>query len=1440
MLQQRVQQNDILGEKFEEIKPNVNETNAGQEINLKGTDLNQQNKANCLKLSNAMYPVLKLLDKHLRPSKMNITFCTEVFSRQSASNMLIPQCEQQKYMGTSQETLYQVKKKLESLHNVLRMYETQNPDTRGIDREQETSKKINSICQNMMDTLVSVTTEVDNRNEKRQSRVSFDTDTKGNSDETQQTVYISSEQYESDEMGRSSDLSIQNYSNMFNTRYPRNINDIHWSLLNKSDNKIYSLNDQKSDEDNGYPFAIKYDKIPERVYYTISSDFFDEKNIRKEKAVTENYTLPDIYTESNQAESVSISNQHTVSMETDEDLIILSPTSSRTERSKDSESDDKSTALLLQEALEFKKALLTRVELEKTCYIDDKDENMNNESLSEYSKCSYVNNNLQSKFLDIISEEQSVSSSTDRTNRTYMFFNVKQDKQLPCTSTFDNNIPDFTHQNTIEDRNTCSEYFDSTQNLSSSSKYFSVSNISQERNGINDNKLSAEIVPNNSRIKYSNHLSGKFDEKLVEKKFINCLKYVEGNIKGHKICDNDVNEREDSETQFLRMNNTDEFIDHNIDSVELFSQNLNESLFDEENQNLHKNEGCNFLDSDSLKQCTNVLSTKSMENDLREKLNLTDDEKDMEGNETLTSGPNLSLRRHPGTCSLIEQTLVTNIKNTAERHIIENVDAIYESSPSESKENSIETNLIQDSLTSNLNNGSNNAKIAESPPITLLINTSADDEELNFNWPDSKNNFRDDHVNLEDAETLSTSTVTLKKYDYVDIETNKYRETKIHCNQDDTFKDEQNSSVQGNSFAYLGNENSINETEFCKSYSNLISPHSSLYFTDEASSSVVKLNNTHSNHSENNLHSHSNVQAITKKVYYPDENSKDSRNKQDIEPKLSNSDAKTNNKTDIFSSEDYIENRNIPLVEEREQTSKKGNEVSNNKISTLNMHNNNHTLISPKNINTDDKVQSNTLRNKLYSFNVGQNMFVSNTLSCQISPRKKKGNTTMKRGNTMIKSRSQENYILKAEKLKKSAGLQNVKGLKSNLLGTVHTKTESNTTPTCVRVRNSSVEAKRNKEHNIKLDKKRSQSQIAFRSNASANHVTSQSFESPRNANTINHAHSLETKLKTRAKPLLLTPKTSSKSCIPVLKSRLEAARRSENETRPKSPVRGPLTMTMLWRDNLCSKNENVMEESIKLEGKSENNEYTDEINSYGEKTDDSKNHTDKQDLMKASYTIQNLSENIDSNISPQDQMVIYVHIYTKYDKNAAKIIDPNKFLEYVKNRELNEYKENQSNKTDVTFSADSIEKEKSIMNKIVTIVSSIINGNELDENISPDPSTPLTKSGLLADTLSNPKLKHICVLSVEQREIDVTAKPSVIDTSTSISDLEKVSGTSESVLNKFQICGTPKELNNDEYMALLEILHQEPNIVHLQELRNICKKLVSEYQKPKQHSMHL
>ena len=1445
VLQQRrsVRRKDAINVSEKLEKNNRNEY--GKEENkeekkLEKIDRKQQSNEQRLELSNAIYPVLQLIDKRLLPPKMNISFCADVFPQQLTSKMLVS-CEPKKKLKTSQEALYQVKKKLESLHNVLRMYELQNIEMKASEKQRDNSNKMNSVCKNIVSTLVSVTTDTDNLKNTENTEINIERNMRNNSKEIQRTTSNSSEQYESDETTRSSVASIRNCSNMFNAYHVNNINDPYCLLRRNDEAKISSTNNHElqkiPNNRTVYSSSVKYERIPERIYYTISSDSSEEKKVKKKTVISKNFIpIPDdVYAKGNQEKPFSGSDQYPVAMETDEDVII-SPASSHTEVSKDSELDDKPTALLLQEALQFKRALLTRVELEKICYIDEKKEEISNDSVSDYGRYSYVNNNLQSKFLDIISEEQSVSSSTEKNSKTYMFFNLKQD---------------LNQRNEIKDLDTCKKYLDSKQNLSSPSEYFSFSNIIQEGNEIK-NKLSLpkhnhfqgnEIVPSNLRIRYLNDILNESDEKLI--KFVSCLNTTEANMNEERTCYDHDHEKENFKEHFTRMNNVNEFINRDTNSVELFSQNLDETPSSEKVKNSNNETTSNFLNSESLKQCTDVRITKDTGTDISNlKLSTLDNEK-YEDQEILSCNSNLTLKRNPGACSLIEQTLLhRNINKTLEMHgIVENEDPIYELSASESKETSCGTNLIRDSLTSSINQ-SNDSNIPEPPSVTVLINKSLDKEKLELDWLNVNNNFSDDTINEKDVKTCSTNTITLQEYDTTNI--NNYNKTETNYNKHDHFQDEKNSVTQ-DLFTNLNKKELIKETDFLKSYSNLISPHSSMYFTDEASSSTTKLNNTHSknlkgylhsnlytqNNNENTLHSkHENLKDIASDIKETNIMATDksfvklSNDEFDMKQNLSTFQNKMSNKNNSLSSKPYTEN--IDTIEEAKAL-KEVKEIRNDR-SSVGYTVDNYNLLFAENVPIDETLP-NLPVNDMKTLHLEQ-IISSNLSPRQVSPRETKNDNTMKRTNATMKSWSHENYTSKSEKLKRLITSRNIKGLKSDLLNTVQIKAEHSTNTTYPKLSDLSAEPRCNTGDSVKLNRKRSRSQVSFRTNESPKEITPRSHEYPSNANFINYTQSLETKLKSKgpSKFLSPTPRTSSKSCIPILKSRLEAARKTENESRPKSPMRGPLTMTMFWRDNSFNKDQNEIDE-IQVEGKSRNTDSRiEEVNSCIGKVNDADNH--KQDLIKTSQIAQNINENAGNDIIAQEQMVIYVNIFTKYDHASTKIVDPNKFLEYIKNREISAQKmeENQANKKHDELREISTENEKDRIHKIVTVVSTVVNGNELDQTTSTNLSVPKTQKDSVSNILLNSKFKNLCLLSVEQKEVDVTAKPSVIDTSTSISDLENISKTTKRALNKFQICGTPKELSNEEYIALLEILHQESNFIHLEELQNICKKLTSKH----------
>lgn len=261
--------------------------------------------------------------------------------------------------------------------------------------------------------------------------------------------------------------------------------------------------------------------------------------------------------------------------------------------------------------------------------------------------------------------------------------------------------------------------------------------------------------------------------------------------------------------------------------------------------------------------------------------------------------------------------------------------------------------------------------------------------------------------------------------------------------------------------------------------------------------------------------------------------------------------------------------------------------------------------------------------------------------------------------------------------------------------------------------------------------------------------------------------------------------KNMSKSSIPVLRSRLEAVRQTGQEKRSKSPSRCALTMsTSSWSQE---------NRSLPIFSGFEKKSVGEEVKMESRGCD-----IDSQSLGSVAEAAD--SEMRKKTTSPESRTVIYVNIVTEQEhKSATRIVDPKKFLEYLKDRDL----KIQS----VQDQEIAVERVETSSPRILTIVSSAVE-EKMKEN-SRETSRAAGWS-----------------LRVEKREIEVSAKPSVIDTSTSISDLPETIVQPPSGDSKFQIFQVPKELTKDEYIVLLETLNQDPNLHQLRQMHYLCNKL--------------
>lgn len=303
---------------------------------------------------------------------------------------------------------------------------------------------------------------------------------------------------------------------------------------------------------------------------------------------------------------------------------------------------------------------------------------------------------------------------------------------------------------------------------------------------------------------------------------------------------------------------------------------------------------------------------------------------------------------------------------------------------------------------------------------------------------------------------------------------------------------------------------------------------------------------------------------------------------------------------------------------------------------------------------------------------------------------------------------------------------------------------------------NSSTKQLRTKSFlNLNLSKGKSENSLQRRSRSFASPRMIQTFlDSNRNANNdLENINNEKRRVTSRTSLKSMESQKSSRSCIPILKSRLENLRKHEPKSRYRSPTRGPLTINPA-PDELDLQDTNYFNNEINVPKKNNNEK------SFGDNT---------------GQVI-----NLPKHPKPDEKTVIYINIMNGQDQSTRKVVNPKKFLEFMKDREMN------------------IDKEKR-------------------ENFQFPNSIPERNESSLKKNNPSKFLFH-----VEQKEREVSVKPSVMDNSTSISDFPQFCNSG----NKFKIFDVPEELTKEEYIHLLDLLNQDPNLEQLRKMHTLCSKL--------------
>lgn len=377
---------------------------------------------------------------------------------------------------SSREILYEVKKRLRSLHNVLRTYQD-------ISRSSERQKSIDKI--NEIDAFTSIEKTSENK-------IDINCNGKGKFSEENlpriQCSVVSSSEYFEFDCSEESSSSLTEYLPNISKAYQYS-NDV--VLQNEDITKTTLFNSRK--------------KISEivsgKICYVSSPESLEDQNIQLQNKVSsiKNFTTKkcrDIFDEEQCQENV-----------------ITSQKSGQSKISNDSDREDKSTTLLLQEALHFKKALLTRIQSKKECPIDSiKENNIKDELLPELN-----NNNFPSTIIDIKMEEPITNDSHEKINQCYIYLEMKQRRDL--FPEYLQKINAFAHhenKRNIENQNHTSE---------TSSQYFSITDLTIPNSKVENNvsmkppvyeKVISIVIP----VRLERQSKIDINEKLIQTKTV--------------------------------------------------------------------------------------------------------------------------------------------------------------------------------------------------------------------------------------------------------------------------------------------------------------------------------------------------------------------------------------------------------------------------------------------------------------------------------------------------------------------------------------------------------------------------------------------------------------------------------------------------------------------------------------------------------------------------------------------------------------------------------------------------------------------------------------------------------------------------------------------------------------------------------------------------------
>ncbi|KAI4502711.1 hypothetical protein M0802_001755 [Mischocyttarus mexicanus] len=1325
--------------------------------------LDENNPKTLMDISKNVLQIDKIKNNCMLPS-LNLTIRDNDLSKMNNIRRNILFCKNDDAIEISQETLNQIKSKLEILENVLRNYGVLDSSSSSVknikEPKEQKSNDVGTSYQNVVDNHNEMKNTIENIDEIKSKNFDLNVNPKEFKDKILQTTSNSNssnssdlELFESIDSENSTTLSMKSFSE-------RLIDDN--SSFNSTTITEDKINQRTTDEEETFgssEFNQDYSIIEPKLILT-RNNFQNDKEIKKKESF-----------------------EVCVGMETtDENPSSISSTNSNHQQeleiSKDRDTENESTEMLIQEALKCKKELLSRVELQKFYsnieIRNEKEEETILNNLKDVKVGTLLETEkttLQSKFLDIIAEESN-SNCTDKTSGTYIFLQMNPSNEVSVHSSSslntntNNNNNNNKEENMIINDNVVSEININDIVLPKSVNNNMENNMQllkdirkNDTNDYADNKIEEMIVETDDLLSSSCGNSLKYQLMIDNGSMTNLFSPDETNIK-NKRCSSSVIKKDDI------LYNQDLSLKRRPGMLSFGKLKMNTVLSDE--NDLFRNPY--FLAETTLSEVT--CCEKGIE------FNLIPISVSIDTHES-----NIFAMRH--------QNIFNDLKNE-----------VVSSSP----------------LRISFNNDRENRKVTE---INENETHESDLNEIRIIQEDDQGNI----ICISEHATSAADTAA----------------SIVDCKNDDNYNVQEMTIL-----------NELKQLDMVISKHNVISQQSSIYFTGDNSSSINKITD-----SDSYQESLSNFQFNDCIQYIDIQN--------DILESCLDSCINLLKKKDKTSmnnnNNDDVDNNNESLLLEDV------NHPSSECISNNNDVNNNNTT-SVSYVQKNDKQLSNEecninlLENKSEGFIFDGSIKYKKPSCCLEEPSNlkrnlhtsypnysKKSNTKTTRTNNDTKSKEPINIMERMTYSKRYSANNNNNNIninnsnnnnqlkaKSNLSIIIDNKDNLSSSDCSVK----SYTARQNNSY-LSREKSRFNANNTNQNNFSSRSAVFSRSNNDRSKDEQQRQRKDKNKYKseTRSKcNTILTPKSLSKSCIPVLKSRLDSRKTTENIfSRGKSPIRGPLTMRGLYSNQIHTNDDNIDEINvIPTEGnylnKEETKQHLDTMIEKQLKTESSSSSSSS--LFKEEEKVKVIGED-SNNIGPHEQTIIYVNIINHNDCNVTRILNPEKFLEYTKQELIARNCVDESSdpkfQDNVMASSSSsspfviMTKEKNTLPKLVTILSSIT--NEVTDTDSNDNHKSLSNLNIPSGTL-----KSFWSLTIQQKEMEVSVKPSVTDTGTSMSDFLKIKETMP--FNEHQIFGIPKELTNEEYSYLFEILTRKQNLGHLKEIQNLCNRI------PKLRNNHL